>query len=308
MPCFEPWVGYYAKDLNPSGKRSIVANPRLALEPDCGIPMPCGRCVGCRLKYSRNWAIRIHHEASLHAENQFLTLTFAPEHLPPFGNLRISDCQSFMKRYREWLWRSERRKVRMAYCGEYGSKNGRPHYHFIIFGHMFGDRRFRTRRNGFPVWSSERLEKLWPFGRSEIGSVTFDSAAYVARYILEKKHGPMATKYWVIDPATGELLNENSKEFFKMSRRPGIGQGWLDRFGASVYERDQVIVDGRKFPPPKFYDSKYELVDPVRMSDVKAERLMKMQCRDKSDDNYDRLQAKKTVQLAALANLPRSVE
>lgn len=308
MPCYSPWVGYYAKDLNPSGKRSIVANPSLALEPDVPIKMACGRCIGCRLKYSATWAVRCHHEAALHKENQFLTLTFAPEHLPKFNSISVSDCQLFLKRYREWLWRSEFKKIRMAYCGEYGEQTGRPHYHFLIFGHMFGDRKQWTTRNGFPVWRSKSLEKLWPFGHSEIGTLTFDSAAYVARYIVKKAHGAMASKYWVIDQATGELLNENTKEFFKTSRRPGLGKQWALDWRNVYLGLDHVNVAGRKLALPKYYDSLYEVEDPERFSDIKARRLDTNSRRDKSDESYDRLKVKEQVKLAQLSQLPRSVE
>ena len=40
--------------------------------------LPCGSCVSCRLAYSRSWAIRCMHEASLHDRNCFLTLTYSP--------------------------------------------------------------------------------------------------------------------------------------------------------------------------------------------------------------------------------------
>ena len=46
-----------------------------------GFNLPCSQCVGCRLNYARNWAIRIMHEAQMHKDNMFITLTFNPESL-----------------------------------------------------------------------------------------------------------------------------------------------------------------------------------------------------------------------------------
>jgi hypothetical protein len=290
--------------------------------------MRCGRCIFCRLRYSRNWAIRCSHEGSLHEENSFLTVTFAPEHLPRFGSLSVSDCQLFLKRYREYLFRHFNIKIRMAYCGEYGEETNRPHYHFLIFGHWFHDAWQSGMRNGLPIFRSPTLDgmrrgtrgwklenrdldiraPLWPFGQSEIGTLTFDSAAYVARYILKKAHGAASEKYWVVDRSTGELLNENTKEFFKTSRRPGIGKGWIDKYMGSVYPLDRVVIEGKELPPPPFYDVQYGKFSVELLDDLKADRLVRFSRRDKSDEGWDRLKVKEAVKLAQMSSLPRRVE
>src|SRR4051794_29862641 len=100
MPCFRPLKGYRARVTNPdTGKRSIVFNARKGFN-DLPVDLPCGQCIGCRLERSRQWAIRCSHEAKLHEENCFITLTYAPEHLPPGGTLVVKDFQDFMKRLR----------------------------------------------------------------------------------------------------------------------------------------------------------------------------------------------------------------
>lgn len=35
----------------------------------------CGQCIGCRIKYSRDWSLRIMLEAQQYQKNCFLTLT-----------------------------------------------------------------------------------------------------------------------------------------------------------------------------------------------------------------------------------------
>lgn len=315
MPCYHPWTGYYSKDLNPSGKRSLVTNPRQALQPDEPIPMKCGRCIGCRLLYSATWAMRFSHEASLHADNCFLTLTFRDECLPEFNSIAVSDCQLFMKRYRAHVdYCFPGRKIRMAYCGEYGDQTGRPHYHFLIFGHDFSEDRKRWGQRGdYPVFRSASLERLWPFGNSEIGTLTFDSAAYVARYVTKKLHGEAAAdKYWVIDYSTGELLHERTREFMKMSRKPGIGRSWFEKHKVSMYERDQVVVLGpsgsKVFKPPKYYDSQFEIVDPYRMDDVRESRLISLRNgRVALNNTYARLRVREQVKLAQISTLTRSL-
>ena len=140
----------------------------------------------------------------MHEENCFLTLTYDEAHLPVGGSLDRRAFPLFMKRLRKRL-KGER--VRYFHAGEYGADLGRPHYHSCLFGFDFSDKVYWTSRGGFPVWRSSTLEALWPFGFSEIGSVTFESAAYVARYITKKMLGAGAEgAYKVLDPETGELV------------------------------------------------------------------------------------------------------
>lgn len=57
-----------------------------------------------------------------------------------------------------------------------------------------------------------------------------------------------------------------------MSRRPGIGAGWIDQFGDEVYGGDSVIVNGKEQRPPRYYDCRFEIGDPERMVDVRRSR------------------------------------
>jgi len=90
MPCYHPLHGYQSTRANPeTGKYPWVA--RLAKAGSLTakhLAIPCGRCIGCRLERSRQWAIRCVHEASLHEDNAFITLTYAPENIPPGGTLK----------------------------------------------------------------------------------------------------------------------------------------------------------------------------------------------------------------------------
>lgn len=191
MACFHPLSGYRAEAVNPdTGKHSIVFDRRKArfggvLLQD-QIEVPCGQCIGCRLERSRQWALRCVHEASLHDENCFITLTYDPEHLPIYfrddgpalGTLCKEDFQNFMKRLRERIGT----KIRFFHCGEYGEQLGRPHYHAIIFGYDFADKTpIEVSDGGHNQFVSEMLTEVWGKGRCTIGAVTFDSAAYVAR-------------------------------------------------------------------------------------------------------------------------------
>ncbi len=187
MACFGPLKGWPSKKLTPSGKRQVVFNISQAYT-DRPVNIPCGQCIGCRLDKSKQWAIRCVHEASLYDNNSFITLTYNTEHLPEDRSLEVRVFQLFMKRLRKRFGT----KIRFYACGEYGDQNGRPHYHACLFNHDFQDKKLwkRGKDPSLDLYRSADLEKLWPYGYSSIGEVTFQSAAYVARYIMKKITGP----------------------------------------------------------------------------------------------------------------------
>lgn len=302
MACYYPITAYYSKDVNPSGKRSLVTNPRMALQPDSPVRLPCGRCIGCRLENSRQWACRIMHEASLYTENCFITLTYAPEHLPSGRSLDLRDFQLFMKRLRKRF----SQRVRFFHCGEYGEQLGRPHYHAILFNLDFADK-VQVCGGENPLYESRILQELWPYGLSRIGTVTFESAAYVARYITKKRTGELASDHYsYVDCGTGELFQQKP-EYATMSRRPGIGREWFNRFSSDVYPKDSFHINGKEVRPPRFYDKQFELIDPATMDDIRCRRDRAAR-RAASDNSYERLTVKRICQEARLKQLKRRFE
>lgn len=215
------------------------------------LELPCGQCWECRFKRSRDWAIRCMHEAQLHDHNSFITLTYSPEHLPADNSLHYDHFQRFMKRLRKHA----KCNIRFYMCGEYGENFGRPHYHACIFGFDFPDKKFLSQTpGGERLYTSDVLSKLWPFGLSSIGSVTFNSAAYVARYIMKKITGDRAFNHYNEVDSDGVIVNSRTPEFTRMSLKPGIGAGWLEKFHSDVYPHDHVIVKGKESSVPRYYD------------------------------------------------------
>lgn len=266
----------------------MVFDRRDGLGEEFALQLPCGQCIGCRLEKSRQWAVRCMHEASCHRENSFVTLTYADEFLPPSGSLDRRAFPLFMKRLREVVGYE---RVRYFYCGEYGERTFRPHYHALLFGLDFPDKVEWSRRGDFPVWRSAVLEDCWSLGQSEIGSVTFDSAAYVARYVMKKVTGPDAEAYY----------NGRTPEFVGMSRGrkrgDGIGGRWYREFGSSVAARDSVIVAGRECKPPRYYDQLLERSDPGRFAEIAEERDL---ARSVEENEYWRLAPREVIAQAKL--------
>ena len=301
MVCYHPLDGFYSREVNKSGKRSLTFN-RNASHSGVSVRVPCGRCIGCRLERSRQWAMRCMHEKRLHKDNCFVTLTYDNKHLPEAGTLVKRDLQLFMKRLRN----ARGSGVRFYACGEYGSLNRRPHYHLILFNVAFPDKVFsRNAKGGEKLYTSSELSTYWPFGFHLIGDVTFESAAYVARYIVEKLNGSLApSRYDVVD---GDgVVHSRLPEFTLMSRRPGIGSGWFDKYGKHAYEHDSVIMRGREVRPPKYYDSKYELGYPGDMEEIKRERK-RIAALQYKENLIDRRLVREKVQELNLRQLKRDL-
>lgn len=295
--------------MTSTGKPSIVwqashAAPGLSPFP---LKLPCGQCVGCRLERSRQWAMRCVHEAQLYKRNCFVTLTFDTAHLPEDGSLSVRDFQLFMKRLRK---HAKRCRIRFFHCGEYGSQLGRPHYHACLFNWDFDDKYLWSVRDEVQLFRSPLLEKLWPYGFATVGEVTFESAAYVARYVMKKITGEAAAGHYA----------GKKPEYVTMSRRPGIGTGWYKKFKSDIFPHDYAIMRGHKVRPPKFYDSLYEISDPAEFRVLKSARvkrstvlvpawndtLQKIQIID--DNGFDRLPVKEAVTKSRLKELRRSLE
>lgn len=250
------------------------------------------------------------HESQLHESSSFLTLTYRPESLPPDGSLDKKHFQDFMKRLRERLGTP----LRYFHCGEYGERFARPHYHCILYGYDFVDKVLYKPSDAGDLYSSVFLDSVWGHGACLIGSVTFESAAYVARYVTKKVTGRNADGHYLIfDPETGEIpekpdgsFSRLQPEYVTMSRRPGIAADWFKKFGSDVFPSDEVIMRGREMRPPRFYDKLFEAAH-GDMDAVRSRRVVKMK-RFADNNTEPRLAARERVALSRVKVLKRGFE
>ena len=278
MPCFHPIKGYrqlYSGAVTKNYKNSN------------GIPatVPCRQCSGCRQEYSRQWAMRNMHEASLWLNNIFITLTYNDNHIPNITNaegeiisntLVKKDFQDFMKRLRKHKKATTKNPVRFFHCGEYGENFGRPHYHAILFNTNFRDRETLHAKGCKGLTDSETLNKLWGKGHTSIGDVTFQSASYVSGYVQKKINGQQKdSHYRVIDKSTGEEVGDRQQEYSTMSRRPGIAGLWFAKHKNDVYPSDNVHINGKEMRPPTYYDRLYEIDHRSELEIIKQNRKEK---------------------------------
>lgn len=299
-------TAYYGRFDGKTGKRSIVFKKDQSLTGK-PIQLPCGQCVGCRLERSRQWAMRCMHEKRLHRDSCFVTLTYDNDCLPPGGSLVKRDFQLFMKKLRK----ARGKGIRYYMCGEYGDLNKRPHYHAIYFGLDFADKKVAGQNGrGDVYYESAQLSGLWGLGRCMLGDVTFDSAAYVARYVMKKVTGEKAAAHYEVMDADG-VVYDRLPEYTDMSRGGrsglgGIGKGYYEKYGSEVRAHDSVIVNGRDVRPPRFYDGLTEAVDPKRYAAIKRRRRVMAKLLA-GDNTRDRLRVKEILTLKRLEQKKRNI-
>lgn len=304
MPCYHTLLAYQLQGMNEKTGKSIIVFKEPSDKIYKKIYLPCNNCIGCRIDRSRSWALRCVHESSLHKENSFITITYNDENAPADGSLNKKDFVDFLKRFRKTI---HPKKIRFFHCGEYGEKLKRPHHHACIFGYDFPDKIFWTQKKGIRLYRSAMLEQLWPYGFSSIGDVSYESAAYVARYVMKKIVGDSAIEHYTkVNEETGEITLLEP-EYITMSRRPGIAKHWFEKFKNDCYPKDQVTVNGKKNQIPKYYDKLYEIEFPEKLKKIKEKRLDKA-ISNKVNTTINRSFIRERVKKSQIKTLIRSYE
>lgn len=264
--------------------------------------IPCGQCMECRLNRSREWANRLTLEKQMYPEEEcwFVTLTYSDEYLPTHTtcnmetgekiegiSLKVRDTQLFLKKLRDY-YKNHYQNVGIRYflAGEYGSQTHRPHYHIIFFGLKLDQSKLKFYKHnelGQSIWTHAELEKIWGKGFVTVGRVTWESAAYVARYCTKKMYGKEAWYYG----AQGCI-----PEFTTCSRSPAIGIQYLKENMEKIYITDTIPICNKKTSqevrPPKAFDKYMEKLNPEFMEGLKAERkrraeLLELAAESRSD-------------------------
>jgi len=230
------------------------------------------------------------------------------EFIKEAASLSKGDLQAFTKRLNEDVRRRSGKGVKYYACGEYGDRTQRPHYHIAIYGEDFSDDRqfWKNTQSGHLLWRSSRLARLWPHGTADIGDLTFESAAYIARYIMKKITGTKATDHYMRENERGEKY-WLTPEFNVMSRRPGIASKWFEENRKDVYPHDHVISRGHPAKPPRYYDKLLEQIDPYLLQEIKADREAAAE-KTAGDNTPARLEVREIVALAKLNQTKRSLE
>lgn len=134
---------------------------------------------------------------------QFITLTYATEHVPCIWNdeyvllnLYPNDLTLFFKRLRKAHPKGSR-SIKYYAVGEYGGTTSRPHYHILLFNAQ-----------------RELIQDAWNMGQVYYGTVEGASIGYCLKYMSKNKK---KQKQW---------LAHRTAEFSRMSK--GLGISYLE--------------------------------------------------------------------------------
>ena len=301
MSCYKPLIRLYNPDDREqsgrvyslarfsqiSGKQlkyeDLMYNPKVML-------IPCGQCIGCRIRQREDWTTRIELEARDYPKEEvwFITLTYDDDHVPGMivktgeimrkvqytwkpGEKRpdsvqillYEDIQKFLKRLRK----AYRGKLRYFVAGEYGEQTARPHYHMILYGWRPTDLEnlYKIHHNGY--YNSKWLADLWGMGQIQIAQAVPETYRYVAGYVTKKMYeidGKKANQYYELG---------QTKPFACMSLKPGLGDHYYQEHKAEIWRQGYIqCTNGKQAQIPRYYEKQMEAENPQRLWRIKQNR------------------------------------
>lgn len=236
MRCIRPLTSSFDE----AGNR--VYNIKHASKELVPLTFACRKCLPCRLNLGREKAIRCWHESQMHKNNIFLTLTYDDKKCRPEKKLQYQHFQTFMKDLRDHVGYQPEDRISMMVTGEYGDKNKRPHWHALIFNYSPPDGvKSRTTELEHEVFNSNLLNEIWGRGITEFGSLTLESASYVARYSAKKL-------------IHGRDQDHDFHPIHKTSSRRAIGRTWIEKNFEHTFRNGFIVLpNGQEAAIPRYY-------------------------------------------------------
>jgi len=241
-----------------------------------GVPIPCSQCLNCRIDERRIKTHRMMLEASQHDDCSFLTLTYNDENLPSeFSSKKTGQIydkysvnpkhvKNFINNLQVSFKRKYGKKIKYFTCGEYGEKTNRPHYHIALFGyptclHPNKPKVVNRKFNPCTCRNCAYLQKLWGKGHIYLGTLTQDSAQYVAGYVTKKLTSDNSD-------FQKSALNGRHPEFARMSLKPALGKTAIEKHALHNKRHIKKIDDipkflvhnGKKWPLGKYLREIYK--------------------------------------------------
>lgn len=183
------------------------------------LEVSCGHCSPCIMRKKNDYKNKLILEQSCHnCAPLFLTLTYDNEHLPSDG-VSVKDVQLFLKRWRSYSEYHHTYCCRFRYVchSEYTPKNGRPHYHLLIFGYPLSPRDIMRLQS--------EIFECWGKGFVYLELCDHGCFNYVSKYLCKGSNIPFKKEP---DPEPGpdgkpkySLCNPN----FRLSSRGNGGLG-----------------------------------------------------------------------------------
>lgn len=241
---------------------------------DCRLELPCRVCLECTKARANEWALRCSLEAEEYEPqtNFFVTLTYNDDNIPlnwcyrydsktdshiphAVPTLSKTDTFKFMKHLRTSMKRDfDHDGIRFFMCGEYGTKFGRPHYHYCFFNLPLNDLYLSGfSKTGCPMYRSPYLERHWKKGFVTVQPFSIETARYTAQYCCKKLN------------KKDSFVAGREMEFINMSRRPAIGARYFfrnmeDLMSCKVTNTNDVVVSSDIYRSQKNKDGSFSSV------------------------------------------------
>ncbi len=213
------------------------------------VQVACRKCNACLNARKNDWVARAVAETNQQKWGGVFNLTYENEGRAADGGraFRYKDVQDWLKRLREAVAERNdgiRPEFKYMICGERGSDKGRVHWHCLVWCEQnlfaYGDwADFRHQwRAGFlpsdgprpefkiqpePDPDHRKVWSMWPHGHVTIDNMTEASIVYATKYILKDQFNEVNSK----GTARFTKSNRHGASFFRMSKKPPIGETWL---------------------------------------------------------------------------------
>lgn len=320
----------------------------------------CRKCDECKASYASEWSVRCAHEFQMRKLGAFITLTIDDSKANLFNtekNLRhyckrcvkgnryikypinYTLCKGLLldelKRIRDNIYKRYGIKIRYFGCGEYGEESERPHYHILIFGYSFPDKKqIDISKKGVPIYYSEELQSMWKYGLTTVQEINHRACMYTAKYVtkklkftddisLQEQYFGREPEFLIMSKGSCQSnrcpniddivknckgmksLRDLSNPYCKNCKftRGGIGYDWFQKYGLDVLKIGYVTIDGIKYPIPKYYLNVLKLTDETLYDKYKVKvlnRIDELEQLHPDDRSTEHLEVKKKIQKARL--------
>lgn len=229
----------YAVTMKNGGCIPIMQDPRFAM-----VQIPCGNCIECRQKKTREWTVRLTEELKIHKHAYFITLTFSNKELNAIcKKLNLKECNAvagYAVRHCLERWRKDHKKsIKHWLITELGhTGTERVHLHGLLFNNE--PLEFTpTKEKNFYTW------KYWKYGNIYVGNYcTQRTINYITKYINK--------------------IDTDHKGFQgQIFASPGIGKNYLEREICKTYhytpgesKNYYTLPNGSRVNLPTYYKNK----------------------------------------------------
>lgn len=182
-----------------------------------GTLVGCRLCKQCKNQYINQWAGRCIAESKTANHTYYITLTYGRDEYGDSNHIRAavltySDVQKYMKRIRKTVG-----KFKYFAVGEYGERNGRAHWHVLLFTEKPLSKKIRYEEN--------YIQEHWKDGWSFFRKFHLSHAYYVCKYIFK------------------DAVDDLKIAKHGMSKKPPIGHQYFQQLAKQYVEQGLAPQD-----------------------------------------------------------------